>query len=168
MVIALSIPTCWCNNQMMPDPLTTRLAEIRVRIAKATRGPWVIEDSPSGHDWSVGPIEHYMGGSYKPEYQTMQKHQVRVLTVLKAPIHYNDNHSKTEQGFANATLVSHAPTDLTWLCDTLEAVRTVVETLELILPLAKGYAAEHPVGSNHAYVSQAQDALTAFTTHHGD
>ena len=37
----------------------------------------------------------------------------------------------------------------------------VREALELILPLAKGYAAEHPVGSNQAYVEQAQAALTA-------
>ena len=41
--------------------------------------------------------------------------------------------------------------------------RRMVEALELILPLAKGYAAEHRVGSNQTYVSQAEDALTAYT-----
>lgn len=35
------------------------------------------------------------------------------------------------------------------------------EALELILPLAIGYAAEHPVGSNQAYVEQARAALAA-------
>ena len=35
------------------------------------------------------------------------------------------------------------------------------EALELILPLAKGYAAAHPVGRNQAYVDQACAALDA-------
>ena len=42
--------------------------------------------------------------------------------------------------------------------DSLAGVR---EALELILPLAIGYAAEHPVGSNQAYVEQARAALAA-------
>jgi hypothetical protein len=33
------------------------------------------------------------------------------------------------------------------------------EVLELILPLAKGYAADHPVGSNHSYIEIAERAL---------
>ena len=33
------------------------------------------------------------------------------------------------------------------------------ELLQLVLPLAKGYAAEHPVGSNQEYVEQASLAL---------
>lgn len=37
----------------------------------------------------------------------------------------------------------------------------VREALELILPLAIGYVAEHPVGSNQAYVEQARAALAA-------
>lgn len=34
-----------------------------------------------------------------------------------------------------------------------------IEALRLILPLAKGYAAAHPVGSNSIYVSEAEQAL---------
>ena len=33
------------------------------------------------------------------------------------------------------------------------------EALVLILPLAKGYAAEHPVGSNQEYVTHAETIL---------
>ena len=33
------------------------------------------------------------------------------------------------------------------------------EALELILPLAKGYAADHPVGSNYSYIEIAERAL---------
>lgn len=35
----------------------------------------------------------------------------------------------------------------------------ITEALRLILPMAKGYAAEHPVGGNQRYVKQAEDAL---------
>ena len=33
------------------------------------------------------------------------------------------------------------------------------EALRLVLPLAKGYAAEHPLGSNAAYVAEAENVL---------
>ena len=33
------------------------------------------------------------------------------------------------------------------------------EALRLVLPLAKGYAAEHPVGSNATYVAEAENVL---------
>lgn len=33
------------------------------------------------------------------------------------------------------------------------------EALDVVLPMAKGYAAEHPVGSNQSYISHAQAAL---------
>ena len=35
------------------------------------------------------------------------------------------------------------------------------EALELILPMAKGYAAEHPVGANSRYVLVAEEALSS-------
>lgn len=35
----------------------------------------------------------------------------------------------------------------------------LVEALRLILPLAKGYSASHPVGSNDKYVSIAEEVL---------
>jgi len=38
------------------------------------------------------------------------------------------------------------------LCDRL------ADTLALILPMAKGYAAEHPVGSNQKYVELAEQS----------
>lgn len=40
-----------------------------------------------------------------------------------------------------------------------ERITELREALTLILPLAKGYAAEHPVGSNQAYVNAACDVL---------
>ena len=40
-------------------------------------------------------------------------------------------------------------------------VRRVVEAARLILPLAKGYVAEHPVGSNAEYVTEAEKAVAA-------
>ena len=39
------------------------------------------------------------------------------------------------------------------------ACATYRAALELILPLAKGYAADHPVGSNAEYVKEAEAAL---------
>lgn len=39
---------------------------------------------------------------------------------------------------------------------------TLVSALRLILPLAKGYAAEHPVGSNERYVIEAELLLGGF------
>ena len=41
----------------------------------------------------------------------------------------------------------------------LAAIKLLRDKLALILPLAKGYAAEHPVGSNGAYVSVAERAM---------
>ena len=43
----------------------------------------------------------------------------------------------------------------------LETGLTVVEALKLILPMAKGFAREHRVGSNAEYVLAAEEALTA-------
>lgn len=39
-------------------------------------------------------------------------------------------------------------------------VAEAVNMVALILPLAKGYAAAHPVGSNQQYCNDAQDFLT--------
>ncbi len=39
---------------------------------------------------------------------------------------------------------------------------TIVSALRLILPLAKGYANEHPVGSNERYVIEAELLLGGF------
>lgn len=50
---------------------------------------------------------------------------------------------------ANAALIAAAP-------DLLAA-------LELILPMAKGYAAEHPVGNNALFIVQAEEALSKST-----
>lgn len=38
-------------------------------------------------------------------------------------------------------------------------VEMLRRTLKLILPMAKGYAAEHPVGSNDEYVKEAERVL---------
>ena len=48
---------------------------------------------------------------------------------------------------ANARLIAAAP--------------ELLEALVLVLPMAKGYAAEHPVGNNEAMVQEAIDALDA-------
>jgi hypothetical protein len=40
----------------------------------------------------------------------------------------------------------------------------VVAALQLVLPMAKGYASEHRVGSNADYVRHADDVLAAWTT----
>jgi hypothetical protein len=37
-----------------------------------------------------------------------------------------------------------------------------LKVLRLILPLAKGYAAAHPVGSNDRYVAEAEQVLAAY------
>jgi len=42
-----------------------------------------------------------------------------------------------------------------------QAAREAGKALELILPLAKGYVAKHPVGSNQVYIDCACDALAA-------
>lgn len=50
--------------------------------------------------------------------------------------------------------------DLITRVQTAEArLAVVMEALELVLPLAKGYAAEHRVGSNERYVKVAEQAL---------
>ena len=41
-----------------------------------------------------------------------------------------------------------------------EYIEELERTLTLILPLAKGYAAMHPVGSNAEYVQEAENVLT--------
>ena len=46
----------------------------------------------------------------------------------------------------------------------LEAhIKLLRDNLALVLPLAKGYAAEHPVGQNHYYCVEAEEALNAVT-----
>lgn len=47
--------------------------------------------------------------------------------------------------------------------DYAERVRELAEALALILPLAKGYAAEHPVGSNAAHVAHAESLIVCAT-----
>lgn len=42
-------------------------------------------------------------------------------------------------------------------------VHELTEALALILPLAKGYAAAHPVGSNAAHVAHAESMITCAT-----
>jgi len=50
--------------------------------------------------------------------------------------------------------------DCEWMA---QEVREYVEELEyilkLILPMAKGYAAAHPVGSNSEYIKEAENIL---------
>ena len=41
------------------------------------------------------------------------------------------------------------------------AIEAVVRSMQVILPMAKGYAAEHPVGNNQQMVNDAVDALSA-------
>ena len=43
---------------------------------------------------------------------------------------------------------------------TMTTEQKLREALELILPMAKGYAAEHPVGANSRYVLVAEEALS--------
>lgn len=43
-----------------------------------------------------------------------------------------------------------------------ERLKAVVEALNLVLPMAKGYASEHRVGSNAEYVLAAEEALAAW------
>lgn len=43
-----------------------------------------------------------------------------------------------------------------------ERLKAVIEALRLILPMAKGYASEHRVGSNAEYVLAAEEALAAW------
>ena len=50
---------------------------------------------------------------------------------------------------ADAKLIAKAP-------EMAERLAKLEDALLLILPLAKGYAAEHPVGSNQVYVDQAE------------
>jgi hypothetical protein len=45
------------------------------------------------------------------------------------------------------------------LHETLLAYMDIAETLRLVLPLARGYAAEHRVGSNLDYINSAEAAL---------
>lgn len=53
-------------------------------------------------------------------------------------------------------------------CDDLELQRnTLASAIRLILPLAKGYAAEHPVGSNERYVIEADLLLGGFDISNG-
>lgn len=40
-----------------------------------------------------------------------------------------------------------------------QAMESLIGALKLILPMAKGYAAEHNVGSNQMYVAAAEKAL---------
>ena len=42
-----------------------------------------------------------------------------------------------------------------------ERVAAIIESLRLILPMAKGYASAHRVGSNDKYIQAAEDALAA-------
>jgi hypothetical protein len=41
----------------------------------------------------------------------------------------------------------------------LKQQEKLLEALELILPLAKGYVANHKVGSNEDYISFAEDTI---------
>ncbi|KKN24327.1 hypothetical protein LCGC14_0895910 [marine sediment metagenome] len=43
-----------------------------------------------------------------------------------------------------------------------ELAERVVEVARWNLPLAKGYAAAHPVGSNAAYVAELGDSIAAY------
>ena len=54
-----------------------------------------------------------------------------------------------DEGDANAKLIAAAP--------------ELLEALKLVLPLAKGYAAEHLIGSNSAYCQQADEVIAKAT-----
>ena len=56
------------------------------------------------------------------------------------------------EGWADAALFAH-------IADHAAEIAAVVEALVIVLPMAKGYAAEHPLGNNEAMVREAIDAL---------
>lgn len=65
-------------------------------------------------------------------------------------------------GAETALCVSRPLAIRQWNTRTLRSVEPppdAINLLRLILPLAKGYAHEHPVGSNQQYVSDAEEFL---------
>jgi len=50
---------------------------------------------------------------------------------------------------------------VTYLDEAMVENRRLREALQLILPMAKGYAAAHPVGGNKEYIRDAEVALAA-------
>ena len=53
--------------------------------------------------------------------------------------------------------------ETTWLeiMDTLSALWRVVRAAEIVAPMARGYAYEHPVGSNTEYANKLTASLAA-------
>lgn len=58
----------------------------------------------------------------------------------------------------------------TWLeiMGTLTALFAVLRAAEIALPMAKGYAHEHPVGSNQKYADELLEALVPFREGEGN
>ena len=60
-------------------------------------------------------------------------------------------HNRSDLLFASAALIRQQDA----------VIGELAQALWLILPLAKGYAAQHEVGSNQAYIENAEEALAA-------
>ena len=81
----------------MPD----RLAEIRARLDAATPGPWENTD-----DWSVVTAVVRQRSKWLPDYEMP-------VADVGQPV--------------NADLIAHAPADIAWLLDEVEAARASAE-----------------------------------------
>ena len=121
---------------------TLDLAEIKRQAEAATPDEW---------DWDAGPYDFDGAGSSAYCDIAVDGGELIIAEV-------NDCFDK-KQGRANAPyIVAVQPRRIVALISRLDAAE---RALELILPLAKGYAAAHQVGSNAAYVAEAEAALAA-------
>lgn len=101
--------------------------------AEHTKGPWRVEEGTTLIWGNCDPDDKSTYGMGYP------------IARCEFPRHWNPRCPSEDERIANAALIAAAP-------DLLFALR-------LILPLAKGYAAEHRVGSNAECVEAALAAL---------
>ncbi len=123
----------------MPD----KYQALRESAAAATTGPWERHDT---------------GGFVRCVRQAVSGRGICSTFVQNPPKTPAGWENQRHQNNANSGYIAVAnPATIQALLAERDALR---EALMLTLPLAKGYAAANPVGSNAQYIEQAETALS--------
>lgn len=94
--------------------MTTRLSEIKARLAAATPGPWSLADS--GRGWNNGVMcpEDHEG------VQTGHNHGTRSWSRFVAVPAHGHGCEVGSDNYKNMEFIANCPTDIEWLCGEVE------------------------------------------------
>lgn len=158
--------------------MTTDTEMLRKLAEKAVQGPWKISDRNKGW-FAVSPPQHgywnlmckddaaYIAAANPTAILALLDRVAEAEALaerlkLEAQVHAQEARTANSTIYEIYQAVSGAtgePGNWNGAQPVIKRINELTDALALILPLAKGYAAAHQVGSNAEYVSQAEAIL---------